>query len=43
MAGGDIGGTMSKKVAFVFVFNLIVGMGALGMPQAFHEAGVVMR
>ena len=30
---------MCCQVGLVFVFNLIVGTGALAMPQAFAEAG----
>jgi len=43
MAGGGPGGEMSPKVAFVFVFNLIIGLGALNLPNGFSEAGIVNR
>lgn len=41
MAGqiSDAGATYSKTVGLVYVFNLIVGTGALTMPKAFHVAG----
>ncbi|CAL1529890.1 unnamed protein product [Lymnaea stagnalis] len=35
----DSGGQYSRLVGFVYVFNLIVGTGALTMPAAFREAG----
>ncbi|EDQ85587.1 uncharacterized protein MONBRDRAFT_34179 [Monosiga brevicollis MX1] len=41
MAGGgpDDGSTYAPLVAAVYVFNLIVGAGALAMPKAFGESG----
>jgi len=42
MAGGfDTGATYSIGTAFVFVFNLVIGVGALALPQGFLEAGLV--
>ncbi|XP_055877807.1 transmembrane protein 104-like isoform X2 [Biomphalaria glabrata] len=35
----DSGNGYSRLVGFVYVFNLIVGTGALTMPAAFREAG----
>lgn len=29
----------SRLTGFVYVFNLIVGTGALTLPAAFHDAG----
>lgn len=42
MAGDTLteaGSTYSKAVGFVYLFNLIVGTGALTMPLAFQNAG----
>ncbi|KAF2075301.1 hypothetical protein CYY_003378 [Polysphondylium violaceum] len=41
MAGGAIDGTYSKKTAFVYIFNLVVGVGAIAMPIGFAKAGLV--
>ena len=43
MAGDavDSGETYSKKLGFVYAYNLIVGAGALSMPQSFQGAGIV--
>lgn len=42
MAGGAaVGASYSKKIAFVYIFNLIVGVGALALPMAFHSAGML--
>ncbi|EGD76595.1 hypothetical protein PTSG_07712 [Salpingoeca rosetta] len=43
MAGGgvDDGSTYSPLVGGVYVFNLIVGAGALAMPKAFSESGYI--
>ncbi|KAH9519741.1 hypothetical protein Btru_070794 [Bulinus truncatus] len=38
----DSGNGYSELVGFLFVFNLIVGTGALTMPAAFREAGWVL-
>jgi len=35
----DTGDQYSSGVGFIFIFNLIVGTGALTMPHAFQEAG----
>eukprot|EP00741_Cyanophora_paradoxa_P022705 tig00021494_g21927.t1 len=43
MAGDiTIGHTYSGFTGFVFIFNLIVGVGALALPSAFRQAGVVL-
>ncbi|XP_015234887.1 PREDICTED: transmembrane protein 104-like [Cyprinodon variegatus] len=44
MAGGitDTGEPYSAFVGLVYMFNLIVGTGALTMPRAFAEAGWVV-
>ncbi|CAM9224782.1 unnamed protein product, partial [Lampetra planeri] len=44
MAGGitDTGEPYSAFVGLVYMFNLIVGTGALTMPKAFAEAGWVV-
>ncbi|XP_072029333.1 LOW QUALITY PROTEIN: transmembrane protein 104-like [Amphiura filiformis] len=44
MAGGgpDTGELYSPWVGLIFVFNLIVGTGALTMPKAFGQAGLVL-
>ena len=31
-----------KQFAFIYVFNLLVGVGALALPHAFHKAGLIM-
>ena len=43
MAGGsaDDGAKYDVTTAAVFVFNLIVGAGALALPDAFSQAGCV--
>eukprot|EP00055_Hartaetosiga_balthica_P005544 m.16422 g.16422 ORF g.16422 m.16422 type:complete len:445 (-) comp4613_c0_seq2:481-1815(-) len=43
MAGGGVsdGSTYSPLVGGMFVFNLIVGAGALAMPKAFGESGYI--
>eukprot|EP00730_Choanoeca_flexa_P002518 TRINITY_DN11078_c0_g2_i1.p1 TRINITY_DN11078_c0_g2~~TRINITY_DN11078_c0_g2_i1.p1 ORF type:complete len:489 (+),score=94.76 TRINITY_DN11078_c0_g2_i1:191-1657(+) len=43
MAGGpaDDGSTYSPMVAAIYVFNLIVGAGALAMPKAFAQSGYI--
>ena len=40
--GGDAGGSYSQRVALVFIFNLIVGAGALTIPAAFSKAGLYL-
>eukprot|EP01125_Pyxidicula_operculata_P012092 TRINITY_DN3965_c0_g1_i1.p1 TRINITY_DN3965_c0_g1~~TRINITY_DN3965_c0_g1_i1.p1 ORF type:complete len:469 (-),score=27.33 TRINITY_DN3965_c0_g1_i1:58-1464(-) len=43
MGVSDTSGTKySLFVGFVFVFNLIVGAGALALPLAFHKAGLIL-
>ena len=39
MAGVQQGGSFSPATAAVFIFNLIVGTGALALPNAFASAG----
>ncbi|XP_064594755.1 transmembrane protein 104-like isoform X2 [Liolophura sinensis] len=41
MAGGitDTGAQFSPAIGMIYIFNLIVGTGALTMPGAFHSAG----
>lgn len=42
MAGGGPGiGSYSPLTGFVFIFNLIVGAGALTIPRAFAQVGLV--
>ncbi|OWA51716.1 Transmembrane protein 104 [Hypsibius exemplaris] len=38
----DPGASYSSTVGFLFIFNLIVGTGALTLPKAFSEAGYVL-
>ncbi|XP_045212425.2 transmembrane protein 104-like isoform X2 [Mercenaria mercenaria] len=44
MAGdiGEVGTHYSKSVGLIYVFNLIVGTGALTMPKAFEQAGWIL-
>ncbi|XP_060606800.1 transmembrane protein 104-like, partial [Ruditapes philippinarum] len=44
MAGdiNEIGTQFSKSVGLIYIFNLIVGTGALTMPRAFEQAGWVL-
>ncbi len=44
MAGGAAvgGGTSTKKVAFIYIFNLVVGVGALALPYAVHQTGIIL-
>lgn len=40
--GGDTdGGQYSNAIGAVYVFNLIVGAGALSLPNAFSQAGIL--
>lgn len=42
MAGGaPTGGSYSPLTGFVFLFNLIVGAGALTIPRAFAQVGLL--
>ncbi|KAL7061722.1 hypothetical protein AAHC03_01870 [Spirometra sp. Aus1] len=34
-----VGPSYSRLVGFIFLFNLILGTGALALPKAFHDAG----
>ena len=36
---GDTVSPISRPVGCVYIFNLIVGTGALTLPAAFHDAG----
>lgn len=38
----DDGSEYSATAGFIFVFNLIVGAGALALPLAFHNAGLIL-
>ncbi|KYQ91920.1 transmembrane protein [Tieghemostelium lacteum] len=43
MAGGvDDGTTYTKKTAFIYIFNLVVGVGALALPSGFKQAGLFL-
>jgi amino acid permease len=42
MGAPAIGSGYSKKVAFVYVFNLVVGVGALALPRAFGQTGLIL-
>ncbi|KAL9642181.1 hypothetical protein ABK040_007184 [Willaertia magna] len=42
MAGPALGASYSKKIGFIYVFNLIVGVGALTLPKAFQKAGLIL-
>eukprot|EP00003_Mantamonas_plastica_P003072 TRINITY_DN12490_c0_g2_i1.p1 TRINITY_DN12490_c0_g2~~TRINITY_DN12490_c0_g2_i1.p1 ORF type:complete len:147 (-),score=22.05 TRINITY_DN12490_c0_g2_i1:438-842(-) len=44
MAGSqfDDGTTYSVRYAFVYLFNLIVGVGALALPIAFERTGIIL-
>lgn len=33
---------MSPQFAFIYIFNLIVGVGALALPIAFSQAGLIV-
>ncbi len=33
---------MSPQFAFIYIFNLIVGVGALALPIAFSQAGLII-
>lgn len=42
MAGGGGLDSYNKTFGFVYVFNLIVGTGALALPYAFQNAGLIL-
>ena len=42
MAGGTALSALSPPIAFIFVFNLVVGVGGLALPLAFSKAGIVL-
>jgi amino acid permease len=40
MAGGSLPDKYTSPIAFIFIFNLIVGTGVLTLPYGFNEAGI---
>ena len=43
MAGGSAPtGAISAPIAFIFVYNLVIGVGGLALPLAFSKAGIVL-
>jgi amino acid permease len=43
MAGGGLSdSTYSKKIGFIYIFNVVIGAGALALPLAFKNAGLVI-
>ena len=42
MADGNDGTSYSLMVGFVYIFNIIVGTGALTMPKAFENTGILL-
>jgi len=44
MAGGDTstGEKYPTWIAYIYVFNLVVGVGALNLPSGFYQAGLVL-
>lgn len=36
------GGTFSQSTGMIYIFNIIVGTGALALPKAFHEGGYLL-
>eukprot|EP01104_Vermistella_antarctica_P013986 TRINITY_DN432_c0_g1_i3.p1 TRINITY_DN432_c0_g1~~TRINITY_DN432_c0_g1_i3.p1 ORF type:complete len:481 (+),score=73.03 TRINITY_DN432_c0_g1_i3:143-1585(+) len=42
MAGGGLPDTYSWWTAFIYIYNLIVGVGVLTLPHAFQQAGLVL-
>ncbi|GAM20947.1 hypothetical protein SAMD00019534_041220, partial [Acytostelium subglobosum LB1] len=38
----DDGSTYNKKTAMAYIFNLVVGIGALALPAGFQQAGIVL-
>ncbi|EFA86165.1 transmembrane protein [Heterostelium album PN500] len=43
MAGGvDDGTTYTRSTAGIYIFNLVVGIGALALPYGFQQAGIVL-
>ena len=43
MAGGPVVDPYSIRVAYIYIFNLIVGVGALALPLGFKSAGLVSQ
>ena len=41
--GGRAGAQYSRLTGLIYIFNLIVGTGALTLPAAFHDAGYVSQ
>lgn len=39
--GGPVGDPYSVRVAYIYIFNLIIGVGALALPAGFKSAGLV--
>jgi hypothetical protein len=42
MAGGSVVGEISPSIAFIFVYNLVIGVGGLALPLAFSKSGIVL-
>lgn len=42
MAKKNSDGTYSLAIGFVYIFNIIVGTGALTMPKAFEKTGILL-
>ena len=42
MVKNDNDGTYSLAIGFVYIFNIIVGTGALTMPKAFEKTGIIL-
>jgi hypothetical protein len=38
----SLGDTYSAPVGGIYIFNLIVGVGALALPSGFYQAGLVL-
>ena len=35
-------GTVHTQFGFVYIFNLVIGVGALSLPKAFSQAGLIL-
>eukprot|EP01119_Soliformovum_irregulare_P020783 TRINITY_DN6787_c1_g1_i1.p1 TRINITY_DN6787_c1_g1~~TRINITY_DN6787_c1_g1_i1.p1 ORF type:complete len:467 (-),score=104.59 TRINITY_DN6787_c1_g1_i1:42-1442(-) len=42
VANTDAGASYSSPIAFAYIFNLIVGVGALALPIGFSDAGLIL-
>lgn len=42
MAGGSVFSSYTKKTGFAYIFNLVVGVGALALPKQFAATGVIL-